>query len=73
MGKILEHVLRSQFTECLFVSNNLILQFSLSKLKIIIKGSSRCRAAETNLTRNHEVVGLIPGLAQLRIQHCYEL
>ena len=23
-----------------------------------------CGAAETNLTRNHEVVGLIPGLAQ---------
>ena len=26
--------------------------------------SSRCGAAETNLNRNHEVVGLIPGLAQ---------
>ena len=26
--------------------------------------SSRHGAAETNLTRNHEVVGLIPGLTQ---------
>ena len=26
--------------------------------------SSRCGAAETNPTRNHEVVGSIPGLAQ---------
>ena len=25
-------------------------------------GSSRCGAAETSPTRNHEVVGLIPGL-----------
>ena len=28
------------------------------------KGSSRCGAAEMNPTRNHEVVGLIPGLTQ---------
>ena len=27
-------------------------------------GSSRCGAAETNLTRNHDVLGLIPGLTQ---------
>ena len=27
-------------------------------------GSSRCGAEETNLTRNHEVEGSIPGLAQ---------
>ena len=26
--------------------------------------SSRCGSVETNLTRNHEAVGLIPGLAQ---------
>ena len=26
--------------------------------------SSRCGAAEMNQTRNHEIVGLIPGLAQ---------
>ena len=26
--------------------------------------SSSCGAVETNLTRNHEVAGLIPGLAQ---------
>ena len=28
------------------------------------KWSSPCGMAETNLTRNHEVVGSIPGLAQ---------
>ena len=33
-------------------------------LKTLKSGSSRCGAAETNLTRNHEVAGLIPGLAQ---------
>ena len=27
-------------------------------------GSSRCGTAETNPTRNHEVAGSIPGLAQ---------
>ena len=27
-------------------------------------GSSHCGAVERNLTRNHAVVGLIPGLAQ---------
>ena len=27
-------------------------------------GSSHCGAVETNLTRNHEVVGLIPGLVR---------
>ena len=26
--------------------------------------SSRCGASETNLTRNHEAAGLIPGLVQ---------
>ena len=31
---------------------------------IILLGSSWHGAAETNLTRNYEVVGLIPGLAQ---------
>ena len=30
----------------------------------IVLWSSRCGAAETNPTRNHEVVGSIPGLAQ---------
>ena len=31
-------------------------------------------AAETNLTRNHEVAGLTPGLLNgLRIWHCCEL
>ena len=32
--------------------------------KIILLWSSRHGAVETNPTRNHEVVGLIPGLAQ---------
>ena len=35
--------------------------------------SSHC-AAETNPTRNHEVVGLIPGLAPwVKLQGCHEL
>ena len=33
----------------------------MSKWKL---GSSCCGTTETNLTRNHEAVGLIPGLAQ---------
>ena len=36
-------------------------------VKVVIKNSlqsSRCGAAETNLTSNHEVAGSIPGLAQ---------
>ena len=35
----------------------------VSNFKIL--WSSHCGAAETNLTGNHEVVGLIPGLAQV--------
>ena len=36
--------------------------------------SSHCGAAETNLARNHEVVGLIPGLAQwVKGPGCHEL
>ena len=36
--------------------------------------SSCCGTVGVNLTRYHEVAGLIPGLAQwLRIQHCCEL
>ena len=31
---------------------------------LLIAGVSVIGAAETNLTRNHEAVGLIPGLAQ---------
>ena len=27
----------------------------------------------TNLTRNHEIAGWIPGLSELGIQHCREL
>ena len=29
-----------------------------------LEGSSRCGTVETNLTRNHEVAGSMPGLAQ---------
>ena len=36
-----------------------------STLKIIFR-SSHCGAAETNLTRNYEVTGSIPGLAQVK-------
>ena len=32
--------------------------------------SSRHGAAETNLTRNHEVVGSVPGSGGLRIPRC---
>ena len=32
--------------------------------KYVASGSSCCGAEETNPTSNHEVVGLIPGLAQ---------
>ena len=38
--------------------------FSKEGIKMAINGSSRCSAAETNLTRIHEDVGSIPGLAQ---------
>ena len=37
--------------------------FSFSPL-IVILGSSCCGTVKTNLTRNHEVAGSIPGLAQ---------
>ena len=41
---------------------------------LVISGSSHCGAAETNPIRNHEVAGLIPGLAQqVGLQHCCEL
>ena len=33
-------------------------------LRITQEGSSRRGAVEMNLTRNHEAVGLIPGLAR---------
>ena len=45
---------------CYWLSLNTMLILSL-KLEM---GSSHCGAVETNLTRNHEVAGLIPGLAQ---------
>ena len=36
----------------------------ITLLKIDRHWSSHCGAAETNPTRNHDVVGWIPGLAQ---------
>ena len=33
-------------------------------IQISKRGSSHCGTAEMNLTRNHEVVGSFPGLAQ---------
>ena len=47
-------------------------ELKLSNEKIVItelfikvnSWSSRCGSAETNQTRNHEVVGSLPGLAQ---------
>ena len=41
----------------------IVWQFYTS-IKIVINWSSHHGAAETNLTMNHEVTGLIPGLAQ---------
>ena len=35
-----------------------------TNLELLGIGSSCCGSAETNPTRNHEVVGSIPGLAQ---------
>ena len=35
-----------------------------SRLKVIASGSFRRGTAETNLTRNHDVVDVVPGLAQ---------
>ena len=43
---------------------NHISQILSRKLKINQLWSSHCGAAETNPTRNHEVVGWIPGLTQ---------
>ena len=47
-------------------STDLILTASYEQyVKQELEGwSSHCGAAETNLTRNHEVVGSIPGFAQ---------
>ena len=47
---------------------------ALKKKKRQKKRTSHCGTAETNPTRNHEIAGLIPGLAQwVRIQRCHEL
>ena len=43
---------------------NQILQIKLNSLKISFEWSSHCGAVETNLTRDHEVTGSIPGLVQ---------
>ena len=44
-----------------------------NKLKRQKSWSSHHGSAETNLTGNHELVGLIPGLSELRIRHCHKL
>ena len=47
-------------------ASNLVSQFTcyeIHPLKMLL-GSSRLGTVETNLTRNHEVADLIPGLAQ---------
>ena len=44
------------------VSETVIKQMNLDKK--FESGSSHCGSAETNLTRNHEDAGSIPGLAQ---------
>ena len=57
----------SYFLMCAFSAINF-------PLNIAFAGSSHRGTVETNLTRNHEVVGLTPGLAQwLRIWYCHEL
>ena len=45
----------------------IVLELYSSKSRIAMKkklGSSRCGAVEMNLTRNHKVADLIPGLDQ---------
>ena len=39
-------------------------KLDLDQYQMCHGGSSHCGAAEMNLTRNHEVAGLIPGFAQ---------
>ena len=41
-----------------------ILPLAYTPLKHLLSGSSRRGAVETNLTRNYEVAGSIPGLIQ---------
>ena len=51
--------------ECDLPQDFILLIFIPPKqLKKKVEGSSRCGAVEMNPTRNHEVVGSIPGLAQ---------
>jgi len=51
------NLIRSQLFIFVFIS------LALGRLTWKTFGSSRCGAAETNLTSNHEVTGSIPGLA----------
>ena len=44
--------------------HSLIVVRVLLKIKKNYLWSSRCGTVEVNPTRNHEIVGLIPGLAQ---------
>ena len=49
-------------TTCLKSSFSLTSLVKLSKKRV--RQSSRCSTTETNLARNHEVLGSLPGLAQ---------
>ena len=42
----------------------LVKEYKLPVIRLTSPGSSRCGAVKTNPTRNHEVVGLIPGFIQ---------
>ena len=64
-NKDAEHcVLKSAYTDqqCSHIGSSLCMDVALKKNTKI--GSSRHSSAETNPSRNHEVSGLIPGLAQ---------
>ena len=49
------------------LTRNFLEGLAKCEVEMLLKGCRRgscCGTAETNLTRNHEVVGLIPGLTQ---------
>ena len=58
------YLLKQEKDRYLYVTYFVILPNNLMKKEDHKIWSSRCGAAEMNPTRNHEVEGLIPGLAQ---------